>query len=262
MQDAKEAAKRIETLLNGSALEKPSQEAYGHEAESRWLLSFNENLQRVRETRGFVLQIHHGVMREKSERQLAEEKQSGWLQVPRIGYFAFPSTDFRGGNPQAEEYMQDAMEAAKVQWERGVWKEVQMVSPVFQAVEGELQLNECGGVEDFARCTYPDGSFYVGQYHDSLRHGHGTMKYPDGNAYSGDYENGQMHGGGTYYHASGDIYVGFSERNERKGPGIWLEKASGSYSLMKDGQVDREITVAEAGQLAQMFLEPILFAPG
>ena len=42
-------------------------------------------------TRGFVLQVQPGVLREKSAMQVAEEMQSGWLQVPRIGYFAFDS---------------------------------------------------------------------------------------------------------------------------------------------------------------------------
>ena len=37
--------------------------------------------------------------------QLAEEKQSGWLQVPRMGYFAFAITDVRGGTRIAEERM-------------------------------------------------------------------------------------------------------------------------------------------------------------
>ena len=37
-----------------------------------------------------------GVLREKSDMQVAEEMQSGWLQVA-IGYFAFANTEVRGG---------------------------------------------------------------------------------------------------------------------------------------------------------------------
>ena len=61
------------------------QGVYGDLADSRWLRTFNENLVKVRETKGFVLQIQQGILRDKSDMQVAEEMQSGWLQVPRIG---------------------------------------------------------------------------------------------------------------------------------------------------------------------------------
>ena len=79
--------------------------------------------------------------------QLAEEKQSGWLQVPRIGYFAFANKVDRGGAATAELRMDEAIAAAKAQWQKGVWQEVQLVSTVFEAVDGELQLDEHGRVE-------------------------------------------------------------------------------------------------------------------
>ena len=113
---------------------------------------------KVRETKGFVLQIQQGAMRHKSDMQVAEEMQSGWLQVPRMGYFAFPITDVRGGGNLAEEYMDDAIKAARAQWTKGVAPDVEMISEVFEPLEGELRFNDRGGVDGPARCTFPDGN--------------------------------------------------------------------------------------------------------
>ena len=207
-------------------------------------------LEEVKRTKGFVLQIQQRVVREKTKMQEAEERMGGWLDVPRIGVYAFPITHVRGGGTMGEEYMEKAIAAAQAQWEKGVWRDVQMVSEVFEAVEGELQLNERGQVEGLARTTYPDGETYVGQHHNGLKHGHGSFKWVDGEVYVGDFENDKMHGRGTYSYAKGDVYVGFYNANQRKGPGIWLAKASGSYFFSVDGQNERELSRAEAGQLA------------
>ena len=203
--------------------------------------------------------------------QLAEEKQSGWLQVPRISCYAFAIKDHRGGGTKAEQYMDDAIAAAKAQWQNGVWQEVQVVSEVVEALDGELQLDERGNVEGLARCTWPngaayegafhkgkmhghgvyklaDGSCYVGQYREGLRHGRGTYKWPDGAVYSGDYEHDKKHGRGTLSHADGTVAVFIFEANQPKGLGVQLEKASGRYFLLKDGKKERGIGRAEAWQ--------------
>ena len=143
--------------------------------------------------------------------------------------------------------------------EKGVWKDVQMVGEVLEALEGELQLDERGNVEGLARATWPDGATYVGQFRGGLRHGHGTVKWANGDVYVGDYENGEMHGRGTYSHANGDVVLSLHDANQHKGPGIWLEKASGRYFLLKDGQVARELSRAEAGQSAFKDLFGALF---
>ena len=221
-------------------------------ANDAWLDTFTKMLEEVKRTKGFVLQIQQGVVREKTKMQEAEERMGGWLDVPRIGVFAFPITHVRGGGTPylIEQYVDKAIAAAQAQWEKGVWKDVQMVSPVFEAVEGELQLNERGNVEGFARCTWPDGNSYAGQFHHGLKHGQGTFKWAHGDAYSGDYERDKMHGRGTHSHANGDVVLSLYDANQRKGPGIWLEKASGRYFLLKDGQVACELNRAEACQLA------------
>ena len=201
--------------------------------------------------------------------QLAEEKQSGWLQVPRIGYYAFASTDVRGGGSLAEEYMDRAIKAAKRQWANGVALQVEMIGPIFEPLEGELRFNERGGVEGPARATFPDGyvyegnhkggrkhgqgtakfatgDMYVGQFENDKRHGRGTFTYANGNVFQGDYQNGLMHGRGTFTWANGNVEVGFYEEGKDKGPGVRLEKASGHFWLLKDGQQVRKIDPTEA----------------
>ena len=222
------------------------QEVYGDLADSRWLRTFNENLVKVRETKGFVLQIQQGILRDKSDMQVAEEMQSGWLQVPRIGCYAFPVTHVRGGNTMAEEYMDMAIKAAKSQWTKGVAPDVEMISEVFEPLEGELRFNEWGGVDGPARCTHPDGEVYEGQFQGSLKHGAGTFTYADGAVFEGDYQNGLMHGQGIYTLASGNVAVFIFEEDRPKGPGVQLEKASGLFWLLKDGDAVQQISKEEA----------------
>ena len=96
-----------------------SQEIFGDMADSRWLRTFNENLERVKKTKGFVLQIQQGVLRERSDMQVAEEMQSGWLQVPRIGYFAFAVTDVRGASGLAEQRMAEGHRGSQGAMDQG-----------------------------------------------------------------------------------------------------------------------------------------------
>ena len=177
--------------------------------------------------------------------QLAEEKQSGWLQVPRIGYFAFAITDIRGGGTTAEKEMDDAIKAAKRQWTNGVAPEVEMISEIFEPLEGELRFDELGDVEGPARATFPDGNIYEGNHKGGLKHGKGTAKFSSGAVYVGQFENDKAHGCGTFTFANGDVEVGFYEEDEDKGPGVRLE-ASGLFWLLKDGQKVKQISETEA----------------
>ena len=176
---------------------------------------------KVRETKGFVLQIQQGVLRDKSDMQVAEEMQSGWLQVPRMGYFAFPVTDVRGGTNQAEELMENAIKAARAQWTKGVARDVEMIAEVYEPLEGELRFNAWGGVEGPARCTHPSGDVYEGQFEASRRHGAGTFTYADGAVFKGDYRNGLMHGQGIYTWANGNVFEGAYQNGLRHGGGTF-----------------------------------------
>ncbi|CAJ1375448.1 unnamed protein product [Effrenium voratum] len=161
-------------------------EIYKAEANDRWLRTFNENLEKVKESRGFVLQIQQGVVRHKSAMQVAEEKQSGWLNVPRIGVFAFPSTQHRGGGTLGEQHMAQAVEAARRQWAQ---TDVEMVSEVYEPLDGEAALPLKGNsIHGRARCIFPSGNVYEGEFQDDKRHGRGKETYADGRVYEGEYQ--------------------------------------------------------------------------
>ena len=181
--------------------------------------------------------------------QLAEEKQSGWLQVPRIGYFAFAITNIRGGANEAHERMENAIKAARRQWANGVAPQVEMISEIFEPLEGELRFNERGDVEGPARVTFPKGNIYEGKHKGGRRHGQGTAKFASGAVYVGQFANDKRHGRGTYTYANGSVEVGFYEEGKDKGPGVRLEKGwlfGRSYWLLKDGKKVRKISPTEA----------------
>lgn len=148
-------------------------------ADARWLLTFNENLERVKTTRGFVLFIQQGVRREKSDMQVAEEMQSRWLQVPRIGFFAFPITHVRGGNVEAEKDVDAAIAEAEAQWAHGVAAEVQPVGTVYEEADGKaLSLDETTGqIQGIARCFYRNGDSYEGEFLHGMKHGRGIYRF-------------------------------------------------------------------------------------
>eukprot|EP00439_Symbiodinium_sp_Y106_P036729 s528_g4.t1 len=247
-------------------------EVYKEEADSRWLLTFQEHLDIIEKSkRGFVLQIQQGQVREKSYMQISEEKMGKKWYVPRIGLYAFPITHLRGGGSLAEEFLATAVEKARAQWEEGVKDEVQMVSEWFEPIGGDLEMvvNGEGKVQGRARCTWPsgqvyegdwkdgsmhgkgtykyaDGAVYVGEFKDGKRNGKGTYTYVDGAVYVGEYKNDKMHGTGTYTYKSGDVEVGFYEQGKDKGRGVQLSANGKKAWLLMDGKKEREVSVAEA----------------
>ena len=197
---------------------------YKEEADSRWLLTFQEHLDIIEKSkRGFVLQIQQGVIREKSYMQISEEKMGKKWNVPRIGLYAFPITHLRGGNTLAEKYLATAVEKARAQWEEGVKDEVQMVAEWFEPIGGDLELpvNGEGLVQGRVRCTWPDGSVYEGDSKDGRRHGKGTNTYADGEVFVGEYKDGKKNGKGTYTYASGAVFVGEYKDDKMNGKGTY-----------------------------------------
>ena len=197
-------------------------EAYKEEADSRWLLTFQEHLDIIEKSkRGFVLQIQQGVIREKSYMQISEEKMGKKWHVPRIGLYAFPITHLRGGGSLAEEFLATAVEKARAQWEEGIKDEVQIVSECFEPIGGDpaLPVNGEGKVHGRAKCTWPSGAVYEGDYKDGRRHGKGTNTYDDGAVYVGEFKDGKKNGKGTYTFADGSVYVGEYKDDKRNGKG-------------------------------------------
>ncbi|CAE7734662.1 PIP5K8 [Symbiodinium sp. CCMP2592] len=254
-----------------------NKELWKEKADSRWLRTFQENLDRIEQSkRGFVLQIQQGVLREKSDMQVAEENMGKKWQVPRIGLFAFPTTSIRGGGTRAEQYLATAVQKAREQWEQGVKDEVQMVSEWYDPIGGdaELPVNDQGNMDGRARCTFPSGNMYegdwkdgkrngtgthtfanggvyVGEWKDDKRNGMGTQTFANGDVYVGEWKDGKKNGKGTYTHKSGNVTVSFFEEGEYKGRSVRLSASGEKAWLCMDGKVEREVSVAEARKVAK-----------
>ena len=169
-----------------------------------------------------MLQIQQGVVREKSNMQIAEEEMGTNWHIPRMGIYAFPTTGTRGGGTTAEQDLALAMERARQQWEEGIEEEVEMVSEWYEPIEGdrELRLNDKGELQGRARCTFPSGHVYE-YFQDGRRHGWGTDRYTDGSVFVGEYQDGQRNGKGTYTSASGAGFVGEYQKDKKHGKGMY-----------------------------------------
>ena len=204
-----------------------------------------------REKRGFVLQIQQGMARKKSDMQIAEEEMGTNWRIPRMGMFAFPTTKWRGGGTpaQAEERLALAVERAQKQWEEAIKDEVEMVSEWFEPIEDdrELRVDDKGKLQGRARCTWPEGQVYEGQWKDGRQHGRGTERLEDGEVFVRQFQDGQRHGKGMCTFPSGNVEVAFYDQDEPKGRAVKLSADRTRAWLFMDGKKEREVSVAEAG---------------
>ena len=230
--------------------------------------------EQVKRTKGFVLQVQQGVTHEKSHMQVAEEQQSAWLNVPRIAVFAFEGARHAiGGSTGAKEHMERALAKAEEQWTNGIKAELQMCSERFEAVNGadKVPTDSRGEVHGMAKCTYPDGAVYVGEFQHGDRHGRGTYTWPHGDVYVGEYQHGKYHGRGTctwadgrvyvgkyqhdtfhgrakYTYADGNFELGFFVAGERSGESVQFTKDRQKAWLLKDGKIAHELSRSEAAK--------------
>ena len=230
--------------------------------------------EQVKRTKGFVLQVQQGVSHEKSHMQVAEEQQSGWLNVPRIAVFAFEGgRHVVGGSSKAKTFMETALAQAEEQWTKEIKAEVQMCSERFEPVDGadKVPTDSDGNVHGVAKCTYPEGHVYVGEFQRCQKHGQGTLTYPDGTVYVGEYQHGVRHGRGKFTWADGHVYVGEYQHDKRHGRakvtnaegdfalGFYVDgKPSGESvqfskdrqkaRLLKDGELAHELSPSEAAK--------------
>ncbi|CAE7591525.1 PIP5K9, partial [Symbiodinium sp. CCMP2456] len=208
------------------------EELYKEKANDRWLRTFCENLDKIqREKKGFVLQIQQGVVREKSDMQIAEERMGKMWSVPRI------------------------VEKAHKQWEqRDIKDEAEMVSECFEPLEGdtELPLNDEGKLEGLpaARSTPPadwqngkqgTNRFASGEVYPPCRLAERQTRFADGTVHVGEYQNDQLHGWVTLRFASGE--VGFHERDKPNGRSVKLSASRTKAWLYMDGKDERQVSV-------------------
>ena len=92
--------------------------------------------------------------------------------------------------------------------------------------------------EGIQKKVYPDGSEYVGDLVDGIKHGQGTYTCADGKKYMGEWKDGKPHGQGTQTCADGKKYMGEWKDGKQHGQGTqtWPsgEKYVGEY---KDGKL-------------------------
>ena len=231
--------------------------------------------EQVKCTMGFVLQVQQGVTHEKSHMQVAEERQSGWLNVPRIAVFAFDDARHAiGGSTLAKTFMETALAKAEEQWRKGIEAELQMCSERFEPVDGadKVPTDLRGSVHGMAKCTFPDGAVYMGEYQHGIMHGHGTCTWPDGEVYVGEWQHGRehgkgkrtnadgavyyigelqhhkMHGKGKYTFASGAFVLSFWVADKPSGEAVHFSKDRRKAWLKKDGKVAHELSPSEAAK--------------
>ena len=230
--------------------------------------------EQVKRTKGFVLQVQQGVSHEKSHMQVAEEQQSAWLNVPRIAVYAFESArDQIGGSNLAKTFMETALAKAEEQWRNGVEAELQMCSERFEPVDGadKVLTNSFGNVHGMAKCTWPSGAVYIGEWQHSHKHGHGKFTndagavyvgewqhsqmhgqgkftYPDGAVYVGEWQHGKKHGKGKFRNANGTFALGFFVDGERSGEAVRFSKDRQEAWLLKDGKIAEELSQSEAAK--------------
>ena len=183
--------------------------------------------------------------------QEAEEMQTKWIKVPRIAVFAFDDNrDEIGGNNMAKEYMETALAKAEEQWTKEIKAEVEMCSERYEPVDGadKVPTDSSGGVHGMAKCTYPSGNVYVGEWQHSERHGQGTFTWADGAVYVGEWQHAKMHGPGKYTFANGDFDLCFTVANDYSGEFVRFSKDRQKAWLLKDGKVAHKLSRSEAAK--------------
>lgn len=199
-----------------------------HEADAQWLRTFNRHLEVVKQTKGFVLQIQQGAKRERTDMQLAEEKQAGWLQVPRIGIYAF-AEEFPLEGTVVETSLIRAIDMAKEQWDHGIAKGVMMCSEIWETVQ--FTVDAVGSVTGPAKVKFPDGATMEGYFVRGLKHGSCRYQSRDGRVELGLY--------------SMDVPIVEIHRS-----------TSGNFFKFKDGEELEQISPKEAEEIQQGYVLP------
>ena len=88
-----------------------------------------------------------------------------------------------------------------------------------------------GKYEGRGTLTYATGSRYDGEFHLSLRHGHGTLVAPNGNHVEGDWRDGQLEGRAQTRAADGTVIIDADWHNgKRNGQGFSILADKSRYT--------------------------------
>ena len=209
--------------------------------------------EQVEATKGFILQIQQGTTHQKSDMQKAEEMQTKWIKVPRIAVFAFESArDLVGGSTLAKTLMETALAKAEEQWRNGIKAELQMCSERFEPVDvaDKVPTDSIGNVHGMAKCTWPNGNVYIGEFQHGKMHGQGTCNYASGDVFVGEYQHNKMRGRGKFTNAEGDFELGFYVDGKVSGESVQFTKDRQKAWLVKDadGAQWQELSPSEAAK--------------
>eukprot|EP00439_Symbiodinium_sp_Y106_P022903 s3084_g2.t2 len=127
------------------------------------------------------------------------------------------------------------------------WVSTPLRSPTFEEVAAWRSSSDGLGV---VRAHRERGAARQRRRHGP-RHGWGTSWYASGEIYEGEFQNGNRHGKGTYMYKSGNVKVCVYEQGEDKGWGVQITADGQRACLMLDGEIAREVTVAEARGVAR-----------
>jgi hypothetical protein len=113
-----------------------------------------------------------------------------------------------------------------------------------------------GSLRGNGKVTYPDGAVYEGKLKNFQRHGHGKYTYPDGAVYEGEFKDHRQHGHGRYTFPDGQVYVSTFTCYKCTGEGVcWSADGVKAWRLF-DGNIDDEISLAEASVIAARLPRP------
>jgi hypothetical protein len=112
--------------------------------------------------------------------------------------------------------------------------------------------------EGHGKATYNTGDVYIGTWRNCKRHGHGTMYIENGDVYEGNWVNGFKDGPGTYRWKDGEVDISRYSSDYRVGEGVrWSADRRRAFRLVR-GNVQEEISLGEAGRIADKLGLPAL----
>lgn len=177
--------------------------------------------------------------------------QTKWIKVPKIALFALEGArNTIGGSNGAKTYMETALAKAEDQWTKGVEAQVEMCSECYEPFDGadKVYTDSTGQVHGMAKCTYPSGHVYVGEYQHGKMHGQGTFAFADGAVHAGEFQHGDRHGQGKFTFPNGDFALGFFMDDVPSSEAVLFSKDRQKAWLMKDGKVARELSRSAAAK--------------